>query len=676
MNRWRGSGRSLARGPATIAIALATIATAFATIAMGAGTVAAADAAAGTTAGTGAGTVATITSVPPATLHPKAVRKAALVQLLLSPDARARTIELPAPTAAERALVRARNQLAAPGVLKQAHPKALAIAFPRDIPAGSREIALDTLAWTTLADGTRAARIAIVSPEALAMRIALTLGATDPGVSLRFVGSGAMSAVFGPVPANSVAAATARFGRFWTPVLTGDRATIEIAVEPGASIAGIVLGVVGVSHQLVAPANLRKLGAKDLLQIGAAGSCEIDLACVSPSSAALNDEAAAVAVMDFTQTDGYGYLCTGQLLNDSIASNTPYFFTANHCIDSAYAAQTLNTYWFFQAATCGSTTPPPYVQLAAGAMLLARSEDLDWALVRLNEDPPSGARFAAWRAEPIAVSTPISVLHHPEGDLLKWSEGATQGYNQYSDRSSFAAVGYAQGSTEPGSSGAGLLTWFAPGRYYEVRGGLFQGDASCQNPRGTDDYSRLDTMLPLTRQYLTPGTPPGANEAVVVEFYNASLQHYFMTMNPSEINDLDTGVHPGWERTGLRFLAYSALVPGSSPVCRFYRTPGFGDSHFYSASPAECQAVLANPAKFPGWTYESAAVFYVALPDPVSGACPTGDVPVWRFFDQVTTNHRYTADRTIRDAMRADPATWVEEGYGPDQVIMCAPAGS
>jgi hypothetical protein len=49
---------------------------------------------------------------------------------------------------------------------------------------------------------------------------------------------------------------------------------------------------------------------------------------------------------------------------------------------------------------------------------------------------------------------------------------------------------------------------------------------------------------------------------------------------------------------------------------------------------------------------------------------------VWRFFNQLTTNHRYTADHSIRDAMRADPATWVPEGYGPDQVIMCSPAGS
>jgi hypothetical protein len=345
-------------------------------------------------------------------------------------------------------------------------------------------------------------------------------------------------------------------------------------------------------------------------------------------------------------------------------------------MNSAMAARTLNTYWFFLAATCGSTVAPPYVQLTAGAALLARSEDWDWALVRLNEDPPVGARFSAWRAEAIPAFAIATVLHHPEGDLMKWSQGSTQGYDYYDDGSSFAQIIYSQGSTEPGSSGAGLLTFLPSGGYYELRGGLYQGSASCSNASGYDEYSRLDNMLPLTRQYLTPSSPGDSSQAVVVEFYNTGLGHYFMTASPNEINDLDTGVHVGWARTGLRFLAYVEPVPGTNPVCRFYRTPGYGDSHFYSASPSECQAVIDNPAKFPGWTYESPNVFYIALPDAATGACPAGDLPVWRFFNQLTTNHRYTADHSIRDAMRADPATWVPEGYGPDQVIMCSPAGS
>jgi hypothetical protein len=147
-----------------------------------------------------------------------------------------------------------------------------------------------------------------------------------------------------------------------------------------------------------------------------------------------------------------------------------------------------------------------------------------------------------------------------------------------------------------------------------------------------------------------------------------------MSTAAAEINDLDTGVHVGWERTGFRFNAYNTPVPGTSPVCRFYRAPAFGDSHFYSASPAECAATAAaHPLD---WIYESPAVFYIFLPDPTTGACPAATQPVWRFFNQLTTNHRYTAEVDERDTMRSDPATWIPEGYGPDAVIMCAPTGS
>lgn len=155
----------------------------------------------------------------------------------------------------------------------------------------------------------------------------------------------------------------------------------------------------------------------------------------------------------------------------------------------------------------------------------------------------------------------------------------------------------------------------------------------------------------------------------VVEFYNAGQDHYFITAAPAEISDLDHGVHPGWVRTGLGFNAYAAATTGASPVCRFYIPPALGDSHFYSASPAECAQVLAT---YPSFVYESPNVFYIGLPDVVTGACAAGTIPVYRVWDQrVDSNHRYTTSLSIRQQMVA--AGWVAEGYGPNQVIMCAP---
>mgnify|MGYP007130734417 CR=1 FL=1 len=155
----------------------------------------------------------------------------------------------------------------------------------------------------------------------------------------------------------------------------------------------------------------------------------------------------------------------------------------------------------------------------------------------------------------------------------------------------------------------------------------------------------------------------------VVEFHNAALGHYFVSADAAEIAALDAGTLPGWRRTGLGFNAYAAWTEGASPVCRFYLPPAVGDSHFFSASPAECAEVAA---RFPSFVRESDAVLHEILPDVASGACPPSSTPVYRLWNARTdTNHRYTADAGTRAAMLA--AGWVAEGYGPPGVAWCAP---
>ncbi|HZQ62006.1 MAG TPA: PQQ-dependent sugar dehydrogenase [Casimicrobiaceae bacterium] len=155
----------------------------------------------------------------------------------------------------------------------------------------------------------------------------------------------------------------------------------------------------------------------------------------------------------------------------------------------------------------------------------------------------------------------------------------------------------------------------------------------------------------------------------VIEYYNAALDHYFMTSAAAEIDLLDRQVLPGWTRTGYAFNAYAWAVPGYSPVCRFYLPPGTGDSHFYSVSPAECAEVAQ---RYPAFVLETWETFALA-PGPVDGICPIGLVPVYRLWNgRVDTNHRYTTDGAVRDMMVA--RGFVAEGYGPVPVAMCAPS--
>ena len=169
--------------------------------------------------------------------------------------------------------------------------------------------------------------------------------------------------------------------------------------------------------------------------------------------------------------------------------------------------------------------------------------------------------------------------------------------------------------------------------------------------------------------------PARSGIVAAVEYYDAALDHYFVTANTTEIAALDGGLFPGWVRTGLGFSVYDpgSGGVGSMPVCRFYGSPAAGlDSHFYSASWDECQSVLE---RFPtAWLLESFDVFDVFLPNLDTGQCPAGSIPVYRAWNQrADSNHRYTTDLAVLQAMVAKG--YVAEGYGSPAAptAMCSP---
>ena len=619
---------------------------------------------------------AQITAVPPAANRASPAKVESAAALLTPAGAPSYAIDLP-PASPEEQSVLQRRSAATAALTAKRHM--LAIGFSRKLPTGNRSITSLALPWQAVSGGGRAARIVVDSPGAAAIRLGLSLPSAPAGVTLRFAGSGAQ--VYGPYPA----AAIARAKTYWSPPLEGERATLEIYLPPGVAPEAIDLRMPKISHMVVAGASLSR--SEPVSDIGRAGGCEVDVACVA--TAALSSQARSVAKLVFTDAEGT-FLCTGTLLNDSTGSNTPYLYTASHCMDSQEAASSLVTYWFFDAVSCGNRATPAYATGTGGATLLGRSVDADWALVRLNSPPPANAVFSAWRADPLVEGAEIGVLHHPAGDLKKVSVGTMPSYFSFSDATSFTSARYTTGSTEPGSSGAGLIT-LGGGGFYELRGGLFAGDGSCTQPDGFDVYSRLDLALPLLAPYLTPNAPNPAKTTLVVEYYFAGYDDYFITADPAEIRALDGGALPGWVRTGLTFLAYTdpaAAPAGAQPVCRFYLLPQYGDSHFYSADPSEC---AATAAKFAGsWVEESAALFYIQLPDPTTGACPANTRPVYRFVNRANQiHHRYTAEVDVRNCLyygsnpntdkdvdcSAFTGSWQEEGFGspPDAPVMCAP---
>jgi hypothetical protein len=205
---------------------------------------------------------------------------------------------------------------------------------------------------------------------------------------------------------------------------------------------------------------------------------------------------------------------------------------------------------------------------------------------------------------------------------------------------------------EPGTFGCTGLAAAQPCRIAQV--GLVPGATITGNVNPFD--------------FSIPGNFAGGQPVEVVEFYNAALDHYFITYLPAEIDNLDAGRTPTrWTRTGYTFKIYAKNVVGTSPVCRFYIPPGLGDSHFFGRGLVECDETAI---KFPALILEDPLFMYVALP--TGGTCPASTRPIYRVFsNRLDANHRYMVDPAVRDQMVAKG--WLAEGDGPDRVAMCAP---
>lgn len=361
------------------------------------------------------------------------------------------------------------------------------------------------------------AKLRIVSPGAAALRVSLAVGASARPVTMRVAGSGDESRVLGPV---SLAGPLGANAEFWTPVTTGEAQVIEI-VSPAGSPPPTIR-VERVSHLVSGPDDRF---AKTVADIGRSGSCNIDLACVANPSQALRQAASGVVQMLFTKRSGGTTLCSGTLLNDTdTGSQIPYLYSANHCFEADGApyntpaqmqqvANTLNTYYFFDAVACTSTQVPSFVQRFGGATYLYSNLSQDVLFLRLNEAPPAGAFLTGWNANPMEAGSAVTVLHHPQGDLKKFSTGAYSGnetlQSPLNASTGFQRVTYNQGTTEGGSSGGGVLTF--DGSQYLLRGGLWGGGASCSAPREPDFYSRFDIAYTTIKAWLQPSSGPAFN---------------------------------------------------------------------------------------------------------------------------------------------------------------------
>ena len=188
---------------------------------------------------------------------------------------------------------------------------------------------------------------------------------------------------------------------------------------------------------------------------------------------------------------------------------------------------------------------------------------------------------------------------------------------------------------------------------------------------GYDYYGQLGDDKAGVRR--VPVAVVTSDAALVVEFYNAALDNYFITADPTEALAIDGGAAgPGWARTGGSFRS-----GGETQVCRFYGSQSPGpNSHFYALDGSECQGIMdaqfsaTDPRRtsIKSWNFES---FDFSSTRPANGQCPVATAPIYRAYNNgfvrgIDSNHRITASRNA--IAEVVVRGWIDEG-----VVMCAP---
>ncbi|KAA3640257.1 MAG: hypothetical protein DWP95_08940, partial [Proteobacteria bacterium] len=236
------------------------------------------------------------------------------------------------------------------------------------------------------------------------------------------------------------------------------------------------------------------------------GSCNVDVAC--PEGDDWRPEISSVGQYSFQVPGEGGYVCTGQLINNTTQDSTPYFLTASHCgytdstsSDQDSVAASVNIIWNYESQTCrtpgsGSSGTPinkgTFNQRQSGATLVAHNPTSDFALLLLNQTPSTSfdLHYSGWDRHNTSFNSGITI-HHPAGHAKRISFEndplKITGYLQTSGGGSthLRVVDWDLGTTEGGSSGSGL--WNSN---YHLVGQLHGGYAACGN-NSSDWYGRF-----------------------------------------------------------------------------------------------------------------------------------------------------------------------------------------
>jgi hypothetical protein len=270
-------------------------------------------------------------------------------------------------------------------------------------------------------------------------------------------------------------------GKFAVAPVAGAEITVQYEV-PESEGTPVDFEIVCVNHDFIG------LLKSERRPIQIAGDCNIDVNCESGDKWSEIKNSVCRLIVDGKE------VCSGTLINNTAEDEKPYVLSAAHCYDEWDYAETSVYTFNYESPYCAPLDGDPINSLS-GAIMKAHFDSLDFALVELDDLPPSSFRpyYAGWDRTGNLPDSSASI-HHPQGDIKKIAFDYDKPvYATFSSTSiknptngSFKVVEWDSGVTEGGSSGGGLFCEDG-----NLIGTLSGGAAICGNPVN-DYFARFD----------------------------------------------------------------------------------------------------------------------------------------------------------------------------------------
>jgi len=355
--------------------------------------------------------------------------------------------------------------------------------------------------WIVLSNGDKIWRLSISCPDALSINLLYDKFWLPDGAKF-FIYSSDYQHQIGAMTSENNKGERNDIQGFATGLVYGDRVILEYFVPREVRDIGVI-SIAYVVHgyrYIVLPNDTRDYGGS--------GTCQVNVNC--PEGDAWHLEKNAIALI---LANGYR-ICTGSLVNTTTNDHQPYLLTANHCLCKKYdyygnciewydaiTEPNLNHwsfYWHYESKWCSNSKPSTFS--TSGATIVANSDNSDFALLKLTEDPLNKKNVTPYYLGWDATGNPGKggvCIHHPSGDIKKiathnitplYSSNCMDfesNYGGYYFNSNFWRINWiattnGHSVTEGGSSGSPLLN-----SSYHVIGQLF-GAGLCANPNCDD----------------------------------------------------------------------------------------------------------------------------------------------------------------------------------------------